>query len=113
MITIANKKTYRPRPGDVVFYVGRPDILGNPYTHNPVGNTLAKFKTSTREEAIESYRTHFKEVLLNIPEAVDRINHIAREHQAGHNVILLCWCAPEPCHASVIKEYLTSPEIRT
>ena len=38
------------------YYIGRENILSNPYTHLPVKDTKAMFQCKTREEAIESLK---------------------------------------------------------
>lgn len=30
--------------------------------------------------------------------------------EAGENLALLCWCAPQPCHADVIRDWLEGGE---
>lgn len=79
-------------------YIGRPSIWGNPFSHLP--NTLARFKVSSREEAIKQYKIHFYEKI--------------KEESFRERVLLLkdkvlgCFCHPLPCHGDVIAEYLNS-----
>jgi hypothetical protein len=75
-------------PYDV--YIGRPSVWGNPYSHQ--GETLAKFRVSTREEAIAKYEAW----LLGQPELV------ARAKQELRGKVLGCWCAPKACHGEVL-----------
>lgn len=77
-------------------YVGRPSIFGNPFTHLK-GKTAAKYKVSTREEAIESYREWVE----------NGEGHYIIEHLhelKGKN--LVCWCDPLPCHAHILMELI-------
>lgn len=77
-------------------YIGRPSKWGNPFSHQDVEG---KFRTETREEAIEMYRkfldwrinTYGTEVLIELAEL--------------DGAILGCWCAPKPCHGDVLVEF--------
>lgn len=80
-------------PKDAV-YVGRPSGFGNPFTH--LESSLAKYKVKTRDEAVEKYR----EWVLAPEQAV--LYYRIREELAGKD--LVCWCAPEKCHADVLLE---------
>lgn len=80
-------------PFDV--YIGRPSKFGNPYSHQE--GTLAKFKTNTREEAIQKY----KEYVLK-PENKDLLEEIYKLD----GKILGCWCSPKKCHGDVIIELI-------
>lgn len=70
-------------------YIGRPSKWGNPFSHKD--GTLAKYKVSTVNEAIQKYEEFIRsnEVLMNsISELKD--------------VTLGCWCHPNPCHGDVL-----------
>lgn len=81
MCRVWNNATEEP-PEDAV-YVGRPTKWGNPFVIGEHG---------TREEVIEKYQ-HW---LGQRPELI----RAARHELAGRH--LVCWCAPEPCHADVL-----------
>lgn len=72
-------------------YIGRPSKWGNPYSHKE--GTLAKFKVSSREEAVAKFENY----LLSS----DLINDI----QELKGKILGCWCSPEECHGDVLVKY--------
>lgn len=74
-------------------YIGRPSKWGNPFSHKD--NTLAKYKTETREEAIEKYR----EYILHRKDLLDCLHELRGK-------ILGCWCAPKPCHGDVLIELI-------
>ena len=89
-----------PLPGQA--YVGRPSPLGNIYQIGPDG---------TREEVINKCRVWLWEQIRPRPGAAPpsrqlvellRLLALAR---AGP-LELLCWCAPRPCHAEVIRAAL-------
>lgn len=80
-------------PNDAV-YVGRPSKWGNPFTHFSRG-TAAAFRVATREEAVDRYRWWITEgggkyLLDDLHELRDKD--------------LVCWCAPQDCHADVLIE---------
>lgn len=80
-------------------YVGRPSPLGNPYA---IG------KDGTRGEVIELYREWIEHTMKHDPESAaskefDRIVHM---YIANGSIDLVCWCAPQACHADVIKDLL-------
>jgi hypothetical protein len=103
MIHIENKKAYR---GDGI-YVGRkmPGIPGS-----VLGNPFQIGRDGTRSQVIERYRCWLWEQIKLKNEAYAELRRIAELAQRG-DVTLVCWCAPELCHATVIKrsvEYLNS-----
>jgi len=71
---------------------GKAGGWGNPFSHLP--STLAKFRVSTREEAVSRYREWF----LAQPELV------ARAKRELRGKVLGCWCKPASCHGDVIAE---------
>ena len=76
-------------PFDV--YIGRPSKWGNPFSHKE--GTKAKYKTKTREEAIQKYVEWLikqEDLLLDIHELKGKI--------------LGCWCAPKACHGDILAE---------
>lgn len=107
-IIVVNKRKHKQTPHD--FYCGRPNILGNRFSHLPKG-TLAEFKVSTREEAIEKYKEDFKEQMKYNMEFRKEFFRIY-EHLTKHYLVyLICWCAPQSCHCDVIKENLESQHL--
>jgi hypothetical protein len=75
-------------PFDV--YIGRPSVWGNPFSHE--ASTIAKFRVTTREEAIERYEAWF----LAQPGLVALAKEVLRGKVLG------CWCDPKPCHGHVL-----------
>lgn len=72
------------RHGDYDVYVGRPSKWGNPFA---IG------RDGTREQVIERYRAW----VVQQPELMASLGEL-------RGMVLGCWCAPEPCHASVLAE---------
>lgn len=78
----------KKEPYDV--YIGRPSKFGNPFSH--LDNTLAKFKVSSRNEAVDEF-----EKLVNFqPEFIKAIKAELKDK------ILGCWCSPKRCHGDVL-----------
>lgn len=74
-------------PYDV--YIGRPSKWGNMFSH--LSNSVAKYRTDTREAAIEEYERWLR--------GNDGMLHDLHE-VAGK--VLGCWCHPQACHGDVI-----------
>jgi hypothetical protein len=74
---------------DEAVYVGRPTPWGNPFQIGPDG---------TREQVIQLYRDMLK----------DRPDVIAKAKKELRGKDLVCWCAPQPCHADVLMEVANS-----
>jgi hypothetical protein len=65
-------------------YIGRPDVLGNPFV---IG------RDATRAEVIAKYRRWAPtqpRIMAALPELVRKD--------------LICWCAPLPCHGDALQE---------
>jgi hypothetical protein len=97
-ITIGKARRDRlsdPFPGQA--YVGRPSPLGNPFQLGRDGS---------RAEVIARYR-HWLWAQLQEPGSLQRreLERLLELAQAGP-LELLCWCAPLPCHAEVIRSAL-------
>lgn len=89
MITIVNK-----HHGSSGVYVGRPTILGNPHT----------LQEYTRPDAIARYRLWLRQQWQLQGEVHAALLQLARRYHERGELTLLCWCAPRPCHAEVIRE---------
>ncbi len=95
MITIENKRTNR---GEGI-YIGRAmpglpgSVLGNPFK---IG------RDGTREESLVKYRRWLWEQINLKNEVYLELRRIA-ELTAHGDIALLCWCAPKPCHAEIVK----------
>jgi hypothetical protein len=84
--------------GDRGEYVGRPSPLGNPYVIGRDGDrraVIARYRQWLRERIAEGD--------LRVCGELERLARLARERG---QLTLVCWCAPEACHATVIREFL-------
>ncbi len=91
MTKVVNKKTYQGTDG---FYIGRPTIWGNPWSHLDVKDTV---KVSTRNEACDNHLnwllgTDFQDF------EQDQRKQILDSLELLRGETLLCWCRPKRCH---------------
>lgn len=80
-------------PADAI-YVGRPTKWGNPWTHTLSRDESVTY-VETRAEAVEAF---YDWILSNRPECV-QLRRDARRALRGKR--LVCWCAPDLCHAEI------------
>lgn len=93
--TVVNKKTHKPTAKDV--YIGRPTVLGNPYTSKILGNTLAVHQCATAEESVNKYGHWLKaQIDADNRQVMDALLAIPPDAN------LVCWCHPNPCHGDMI-----------
>lgn len=105
VLNVVNKRAHVAQAGSVDIYCGRGSVLGNPFTHKQ--GTKATFIVESRNEAVEAYRTYFKEQMDSNAEFLNemrRIYRIARNQEVN----LVCYCAPLKCHCNVIRGFLLS-----
>lgn len=74
-------------------YIGRGSKWGNPFTHHPKADTIAKFQVDTREESIEAYRKWIQ----TQPELLNDLHELKGKR-------LGCFCKPKACHGDVLAE---------
>lgn len=99
-IIVINKRAAPPEGAHVV-YVGRPTALGNPFAVGIDG---------TRDEVVEDYAGWLQDK-LDDPDPNEQQQMFAELIIAArtHDVLALqCWCAPQACHADVLREELLS-----
>lgn len=101
-IKIVNKKNHIPTEYD--FYIGRPSILGNPYSDKK--ESIADIIVSNRDEAVDSYKKYFYERIKSDDVFKDELNKLYVFYKEHHKLNLCCWCYPKRCHGEIIKEYL-------
>lgn len=108
MIAVVNKKNHTPTANDV--FIGRGSALGNPYTSIPaIKETRAEFRCATREESLQKFNEHIQQKIKDKDKVVcDELNRIWKMVRSGHNVNLVCYCVPSPCHGNIIKKIIES-----
>lgn len=72
-------------------YIGRGSKWGNLWSH--LNNTLAKYKVTTRQEAIECY----KQWIITQPDLLNSLHEL-------DDKVLGCYCWPLKCHGDVLVE---------
>lgn len=82
-------------------YVGRPTKWGNPFSHLP--ETKAKHRVATRDAAVDAHAAWLQMHLDRDPDAIHRL----RAELAGKD--LVCWCAPQRCHADTLLRLANDP----
>lgn len=104
-----NKELY---DGDNNYYIGRPSILSNPYTHIKDKHTLAKYVVNSRDEAIDMYEKYFDIMYNSNIEFTTMVDEIYEKYKNGEDVYLGCYCKPLRCHGDVIKDKLQQKLIK-
>jgi hypothetical protein len=88
------------------YYIGRGSILGNPYTHKQLQETMAIYHTRNREEAIERYGAYFDLMYEHNSEFKAVVDEIYEKNKKGEDVYLQCFCHPLSCHGDIIVQKL-------
>jgi hypothetical protein len=88
MCKVLNKRTHGMPRGAV--YVGRPSKWGNPFV---IG------KDGTRDQVIAKYR----DWLVSRPKLLGALHELRGKD-------LVCWCAPNRCHADVLLDMANDDE---
>lgn len=98
MITVTNIKHGGSQSQDV--YIGRTlsqwkgSVLANKFRIGQDGN---------REQVIAKYRKSLWEQIKLQGPVYDELMKLVQRERAGEEIVLLCWCKPEPCHGDVVK----------
>lgn len=88
------------------YYIGRENILSNPYTHLPVKDTKAMYQCKSREEAIDKYSDYFDLMYGRNAEFTKVVDEMYEKYKNGEDLFLECYCAPQPCHGDIIAKKL-------
>ena len=88
------------------YYIGRPSILGNPFTHNGVRTNLAKLSFKTREDAIAAYDKYFDTMYGKDDKFTKAFDEIYEHYKNGEDIYLQCFCKPLACHGDIIANKL-------
>ena len=84
--------------GDRGEYVGRPSALGNPF--------ILEHETD-RQQVIQQFEVWLHEQIKTRDVLVcQELNRLYKLTRATGELKLTCWCAPQNCHAEVIKRVL-------
>ena len=91
VISLRGRGGVRP----VGVYVGRPSPLGNPFVIGRHG---------TRAEVVARYRAWLRRQWRQGGPVRRELERLAAKYRRDGQLTLLCWCAPLPCHADVVRE---------
>lgn len=100
-IKVINVKTASRDEREGAVYVGR----ANAYYKLPESPLCNPFKGEWIS-AIAKYREHLLTSLREDPGTAQAFSALLGTLKHDGSVTLMCWCAPLPCHANVIKELL-------
>ena len=93
-VHVVNRKTYT---GKDAIYVGRPSVLGNPFTVRQHGEGVC----------IEKYKDWLNIQWMTGNQVVKaEINRLTDMLIEQGSLTLMCWCHPKPCHADVLAKAL-------
>jgi len=95
-IRVVNKKTH-DGPGE---YIGRPSILGNPFSH--LSHVKGVTQVATRDDAVALYEQWLRAQYRICKDIRDELEHLARLYIASGELTLICWCSPKACHGDVL-----------
>lgn len=90
---------------EAVVFIDRGTYWGNPH---PMGRSCPSchgHPTHTREEAIAAFKRDWESPKYEA--------HRRRALKELWNKVLVCWCAPRPCHGHVIAEFVNAYYART
>ena len=94
------------------YYIGRPSILSNPFTHDGKRSNLARLSFKTREEALDAYEMYFYKMMETNNEFRNAFNEIYEKYKNGETVYLGCFCKPLPCHGDFLAKEMQKKLIK-
>lgn len=106
LIKVVNKRWDR---GANSVYIGRPSVFGNPFSH--MDDTIAKYKVSNRQEAIDKYKIWFDDQMMNNQSFNNEFEKLYQQWKTNGVLYLACWCKPANCHGDYILEKLEAYDI--
>jgi len=104
-IKVANIKNHIRTDYD--FYIGRPSLLGNPYSDKK--ESIAKIIVDSRDEAMDMYKEYFyKRIESGDKDFIDELDKMYNFYKEHGKMNICCWCFPKRCHGNIIKEYIVN-----
>ena len=100
-INIHNKRVSNPIDG---IYIGRPSVLGNPFSH--LKGTLAEYSVDSRDEAVDKYDIWIRNELKTNKIVIKAMKKLYKKFLDDGCLNLVCWCHPAKCHGDVIKKLI-------
>lgn len=91
-VKVVNKKD----KGQYDFYVGRPNVLGNPF---------AMKSEKERDLVCERYSEWLdSQIKANNKKIINELKKIYNHAKENEETKIACWCSPKRCHADKIAE---------
>lgn len=110
-ITVVNLRELRRNPPvspqGTSIYVGRGRAPAG-MENARLGNGVRVTADTPREGAVAAFERHFRTMVHSYPESheAQAVARLTARHRAGEHLVLVCWCAPLPCHANVIAQVI-------
>jgi len=92
-VEVVNKRSYT---GNDAHYVGRPTVLGNPFTVKEYGHNVC----------IDMYKVWLIDQIKRETPVLKKLQELSVWLRHNQHIKLMCWCSPKPCHADVIAAVL-------
>lgn len=93
------------------YYIGRPSVLGNPFTHKT--GTTAEIVMETREEAIAAYEKYaMTKIEQGDKDFLSEFRKLKNEFLTKGYLNLGCHCSPLGCHGDIVKKILVTSLIQ-
>lgn len=105
-VVVYNIKTEDHSADKCNYYIGRPSIFGNPFTHNKGKSKYAKLEFKTRDEAIDAYKPYFEKMVETDKAFKETFDKMYEQFKNCETIYLGCFCKPLRCHGDIIKDEL-------
>lgn len=73
---------------------------------SPLANPFPLNHEDERDNVLAQYRNWLYEKMNSDSPQLAELYRLKKLYDQGQDLVLLCWCAPKPCHGDVIKEIL-------
>lgn len=78
--------------------------MSNPFSH--LRGTKAQILVPTRQDAINSYKGWLIQKIVDGDKKIlQELTNLIQKAREG-DLLLVCYCAPKPCHGDVIKKLI-------
>lgn len=105
-IRIGNVRTLHLAARETAIYCGRGRAPGG-MEHAHLGNPFPVGAQYQQGEAAAAYLPYLQRQCRERGPELDTITALARRLHAGEALVMVCWCAPKPCHSAHILAAVT------
>ncbi|KRT69402.1 MAG: hypothetical protein XU15_C0011G0084 [candidate division NC10 bacterium CSP1-5] len=107
MIAVVNARDWK-QDGEYIGWANQPRFPVSSPLANPFLGLLKR--GISREDVVARYRGWLRnQYRVNGP-AKRELLRLSHKHKAGENIVLVCWCKPDPCHGDVVAEAIAGIE---